>query len=77
MDEAIKALAEIGKSLTSPAKLAFGGYVLLAFSGKIGTSIFQFMLVAGIFFILQALHDDFLRFALNEWGTRLGKCGSK
>lgn len=67
------ALASIGRAFTSPAKLASIGYVVLAYSGKIQTSFYQFLLVAAVFFALQVIHDDCLRIAFNVWGERLGK----
>ena len=68
-----KAIASIGTAFTSPAKIAFIGYVILAYTGKIEVNLFQFLIIASIFFFLQVFHDDCLRIALNEWGNRLGK----
>lgn len=70
-----EALASIGRAFASPAKLAFIGYVVLSYAGKIQTSFTQFLIVAAVFFILQVLHDDCLRIALNNWGERLGRWG--
>jgi hypothetical protein len=77
MGETVEALASLGNSITSPAKLAFVGYVVLAYAGKIGTSTCQFIAVALVFFFLQISHDDCLRYALNAWGLRLGKWGNR
>ena len=68
-----EAIASVGRAFASPAKIAFIGYVVLANTGKIEANLQQFMIVAAIFFFLQVLHDDFLRYALNAWGERLGK----
>jgi hypothetical protein len=68
-----EAIASVGRAFASPAKIAFIGYVVLAYSGKIEVNVTQFLIVAAIFFFLQILHDDCLRIALNEWGNRLGK----
>jgi hypothetical protein len=59
-------MASIGSSITSPAKLAFAGYVILAYKEKICVSTCQFFIVAALFFIAQVLHDDFLRIWLNK-----------
>jgi hypothetical protein len=72
-----EAIASVGRAFASPAKIAFIGYVILAFSGKIGTNFWQFIEVSAVFFVLQIVHDDCLRIALNEWGQRLGKWGRK
>jgi hypothetical protein len=61
------ALGSVGSSITSPAKLAFAGYVVLAYAGKIATSKWEFLGVAFLFLILQVLHDDYLRIVLNKW----------
>jgi hypothetical protein len=56
-----------GSAITSPAKLGFAGYVLLAYTGKITTSKCEFLVVAGVFFLLQVFHDDYIRKVLNRW----------
>ncbi len=68
-----EAIASVGRAFASPAKIAFIGYVVLAYAGKIEANLRQFLIVAAIFFFLQIFHDDCLRIALNEWGNRLGK----
>jgi hypothetical protein len=68
-----EALASIGRSFASPAKIAFIGYVVLAYSGKIATGITQFIVVAAVFFLLQMFHDDYFRIVLNNWGAGSGK----
>jgi len=67
-----EAIASVGRAFSSPAKIAFIGYVVLAYAGKIEANLCQFLIIATIFFFLQVFHDDFLRIALNEWGNRLG-----
>jgi hypothetical protein len=62
-----EAVSSLGKSITSPAKLGFAAYVLLAYTGKIATSKCAFFVVAGIFFFLQVFHYDYLRQVLNRW----------
>ncbi len=64
-------IGSLGGSITSPAKLAFIGYVLLAYTGKIETSRWEFITIAVAFFILQVLHDDFARIWLNERAKQL------
>ena len=59
-------LGSVGASITSPAKLAFIGYVVLAYAGKIATSTLQLLIVASVFFVLQVIHDDYLRILLNR-----------
>jgi len=58
--------AALGASITSPAKIAFVAYAILAYSGKIHTSLCQFIIVAFFFFVLQVAHDDYLRIVLNR-----------
>ena len=58
-------ISSFSASITSPAKLAFIGYVVLAYIGKIQTSRWQFIIVAVSFFLLQVFHDDYLRIRLN------------
>ena len=64
-------IGSLGGSITSPAKLAFIGYVLLAYSGKVETSRWEFIVVALVFFALQIAHDDFARIWLNERARQL------
>jgi hypothetical protein len=61
-----EALASIGRAFASPAKIAFIGYVLLAYAGKIQTNIYQFAFATGLFVCLQVFHDDYLRIVLNR-----------
>lgn len=60
------AVTSLGAAITSPAKLGFLGYVVLAYSGKIETSRLEFLAVAAVFFALQVFHDDYARIRLNE-----------
>jgi hypothetical protein len=63
-----EAMESIGKSLTSPAKLAFAGFVILAYRGALcDVTLWKFAVVAVLFIALQALHDDFLRIILNRY----------
>ncbi|MGA9068936.1 MAG: hypothetical protein WB424_01700 [Terracidiphilus sp.] len=71
-----EAIASVGRAFASPAKIAFIGYVVLAYTGKIEVNLCQFLIIASIFFFLQIFHDDFLREALNLWGKRLGNWGA-
>jgi len=59
-------VSSVGASITSPAKLAFVGYVVLAYHRDITVSTFQFISVALVFFLLQVMHDDYLRIRLNK-----------
>jgi len=64
---AIAALA----ALTSPAKLAFGAYVLFVYLGKLPNPSFSgFLLIAMFFFIVQVFHDDYARILLNNLANR-------
>lgn len=67
----VQGVSSLGTSITSPAKLVFVGYVLLAYIGKLETSTGQFLSVAVIFFLAQVLHDDFGRILLNNWANHL------
>ncbi len=66
------AIASLGASITSPAKLGFIGYVVLAFGDRIKTSKWEFLVVA-MFFFLQVGHDDYLRIRLNKLAERSSK----
>jgi hypothetical protein len=60
---AIAALA----ALTSPAKLAFGAYILLVYADKLPRpSFFAFLAIVAIFFVAQVFHDDYARPLLNN-----------
>jgi hypothetical protein len=62
------ALTSLGSALTSPAKLAFAGLVLLVYKGALGGfSFWKFALIAVLFVALQVYHDDYLRIVLNRW----------
>jgi hypothetical protein len=79
-EEVGEAISSLGKSITSPAKLIFVGYVLLAYKGIIHTSRWQFVSVAFVFFLAQVLHDDYFRKILNNWGDHnwpFGSLGTK
>lgn len=65
-----EALSSIGTSITSPAKLAYAGYALLAYSEKIKPSLWQFILVTLAFVFIQVVHDDYIRIRLNEKAYR-------
>ena len=67
-----EAIGSLGSSITSPAKLSFIAYVILGYTGKISTSTWQFFVVAGLFFVLQVFHDDYLRILLNRLAERKG-----
>ena len=45
-----EAIASVGRAFASPAKIAFIGYVVLAYAGKIEANLRQFLIVAAIFF---------------------------
>jgi hypothetical protein len=64
-------IGSLGSAITSPAKLAFAGYVLLAYGRHITTSKCEFFIVATIFFLLQVGHDDYLRIWLNKRAERM------
>ena len=64
-----KALDSLGGAVTSPAKLVFVSYVVLAAMGKIGVEAWQFLLLAVAFFVAQVLHDDYCRIVLNGWAN--------
>lgn len=70
MDEA----KSFASSLTSPAKLAFGAYVLLLwFESQSKTFHFsrcEFFFVSFIFMIVQIGHDDWFRIILNDHAAR-------
>ena len=61
-----EALSSLGASITSPAKLAFIGYVVLAYKGKIPSSKWEFIAIATVFLFAQVLHDDYARIWLNR-----------
>ncbi len=62
------AMASLGAALTSPAKLAFAGYVILAYKGAVASvSLSQFLIIATVFLVVNILHDDFCRILLNRW----------
>jgi hypothetical protein len=66
------ALASLGAALTSPAKLAFAGYVILVYKGALcGVSVSKFVAIAALFIVIQVLHDDFGRILLNRWAHHL------
>lgn len=61
------ALASLGAALTSPAKLAFAGFVVLVYKGALcRVSLCTFLVVAFLFIAIQVFHDDFLRIILNR-----------
>ena len=70
----MEAVVSLANSLTSPAKLAFGAYVLLLWLESQSTSFhfrrWEFLLVALLFAALQAAHDDWLRILLNRHAER-------
>jgi uncharacterized membrane protein len=64
---AIAALA----ALTSPAKLAFGAYVLLVYIDKLPKpTALGFVGVVLLFFVAQVFHDDYARILLNNLANR-------
>ncbi|HEV3074783.1 MAG TPA: hypothetical protein VHB47_10230 [Thermoanaerobaculia bacterium] len=61
------ALASLGAALTSPAKLAFAGYVILVALGVIkNVEAWHFFVATGIFLLVQIFHDDYWRKVLND-----------
>jgi hypothetical protein len=71
------ALSSFGASITSPAKLAFIGYVVLAYTDKISTSKWEFIAIAVILLALQVLHDDYGRICLNKLAERQAEKASR
>jgi hypothetical protein len=67
------AMTSLGAAITSPAKLAFAGFVILAYRGTIHPSRCQFLIVAGLFILVQVFHDDFLRIVLNRAALALAE----
>ncbi len=65
-----EATQSAGSVITSPAKLAFAAYVLLAYSGKVPTSRVEIVLAAAVFVVVQIFHDDYLRIVLNRRAGR-------
>jgi hypothetical protein len=62
-----QALASLGSAITSPAKIAFVGYVVLVYIGKIRPpAMWEFMLIILCFLAVQIGHDDYLRIVLNK-----------
>jgi hypothetical protein len=67
-------VASLGAALTSPAKIAFAGYIVVVYKGALGViSWWQFVLVSGMFVLVQAFHDDFVRILLNRWAYGIAK----
>jgi hypothetical protein len=65
------ALTSLGSALTSPAKLAFAGFVLLVYKGALcGVSLREVVWIAVVFILAQVLHDDFFRIVLNRGAHR-------
>jgi hypothetical protein len=61
-----EAVSSLGASITSPAKLAFIGYVVLVYAGKIPQQpTWLFIVIAVSFILTQVVHDDYLRILLN------------
>ncbi len=68
------ALTSLGAALTSPAKLAFAGYVVLVYKGALcGVSLWNFVGVALGFIAIQVFHDDWLRIVLNRGAHEYAK----
>lgn len=65
-----KGMESLGSAITSPAKLAFAGFVLLAYKGCFTIHLSGFLWIAAIFFVMQVLHDDCARILLNNWAQR-------
>ncbi len=61
------AVASLAAAITSPAKLAFVAYVILAASPSRTheVSLYQFFIVTALFLVVQIWHDDYLRAVLN------------
>jgi hypothetical protein len=70
---AADSIASLGSAITSPAKLVFLGYVILAATGKINTSAWCFFAVAAVFLIVQIGHDDYYRIVLNHRANLKGE----
>jgi hypothetical protein len=61
------AVASLGAALTSPAKLAFAGYVILVALGVIkNVEAWHFYVATGMFLGVQIFHDDYWRKVLND-----------
>lgn len=70
----MRELAELARNVTSPAKIAFVGYVILVFKyPEMRPPWWLFLVIAFGFVLVQAAHDDWLRIWLNRLGetTRL------
>jgi hypothetical protein len=56
--------------LFSPTKTVYIGYVVLAALKVFSVSLTQFLVVSGILWAFEIVHNDFLRLKLNKWGER-------
>ncbi|MCP4201644.1 MAG: hypothetical protein GY769_06885 [bacterium] len=59
-------LGDLPATLFSPAKMIYIGYVLLAGLKRIETTLAAFLVFSAIFFVVEVLHNDFLRIVLNR-----------
>ncbi len=67
------AMSSLGTAITAPAKLAYAGYILLAYKGALcGVTLRQFLFVSVLFLVIQIGHDDYLRIRLNHWAEMPG-----
>lgn len=70
----MEAIVSLANSLTSPAKLILGAYLLLLWlefqSTTFHFSRWEFAIVAVLFAGLQIVHDDWLRVVLNKNAER-------
>jgi hypothetical protein len=57
---------DVLSNLTSPAKLAFAAYILLAYKGVIHAPWWMHLIVFVLFVAVQILHDDYWRIRLNH-----------
>jgi len=59
-------MASIGNTITSPAKLAYAGFVAFVALDKAQVTIWPFLVVTLAFIVIQVWHDDYLRIRLNN-----------
>ena len=63
-------MGNFSAAILSPSRIAFAGYLLLIYLGKLETTKFEFVLVSLLYLALDIFHNDYFRILLNHWAER-------
>ena len=63
-------MGKIAPQLLSPGRIAFVGYLVAIYLGKVETTKAEFLIVSVLYLLIDILHNDYIRIWLNKRAER-------